>query len=215
MDYERLYSYRFRNVDQDRRREVWAEIARYVTERSLASPKRLLDPAAGRREFIDAAPAPERWGVDQVDHFEAGNDRAVKFVVSEVMSADLPPEYFDGIFVSNFLEHLDNQQHVHRFLHRMYELSSDGGRIAILGPNFRFCSREYFDYADHSVVLTHKAVAEHLHTAGFKVVSSAPRFLPYSFTGRLPASAGLTRAYLNLPLAWRVLGKQFLVVGQR
>lgn len=215
MDYERLYSYRFRNVDQDRRRQVWAEIARYVTERSLGSPQRLLDPAAGRREFIDVAPAPERWGVDQVAHFEAGNDRAVKFVVSEVMSADLPPQYFDGIFVSNFLEHLESQQRVFEFLRRMYELSSDGGRIAILGPNFRFCSREYFDYADHSVVLTHKAVAEHLYTAGFEVVSSAPRFLPYSFTGWLPASAGLTRAYLNLPLAWRVLGKQFLVVGER
>jgi hypothetical protein len=97
----------------------------------------------------------------------------------------------------------------------MYEVTAEGGRIAILGPNFRYCSRNYFDYADHAVVLTHMAVAEHLHAAGFRVVSNAPRFLPYSFTGRLPASAGLARAYLRLPLAWRVLGKQFLVVGER
>jgi SAM-dependent methyltransferase len=215
VDYERLYSYRFRNVDQASRREVWAEIARYVTERSLGSPKRLLDPAAGRREFIDAAPAPERWAIDQIEHTDAGTDRAVKFVVSEVMDAELPEAYFDGVFVSNFLEHLDTQRAVHEFLRRMYEVTSEGGRIAILGPNFRYCSRTYFDYADHAVVLTHLAVAEHLHTAGFRVVSSAPRFLPYSFTGRLPASGRLTRAYLHLPLAWRVLGKQFLVVGER
>ncbi|MFI5122078.1 MAG: class I SAM-dependent methyltransferase [Vicinamibacteria bacterium] len=215
MDYERLYTYRFRNVDQASRREVWAEIARYVTERSLGSPQRLLDPAAGRREFIDAAPAPERWAIDQVEHVDAGTDRAVKFLVSTIMDAELPPEYFDGVFVSNFLEHLDTQNDVHDFLRRMHEVTSPGGRIAILGPNFRYCSREYFDYADHTVVLTHLAVAEHLHTAGFRVVSSAPRFLPYSFTGRLPASGKLTRAYLRVPLAWRVLGKQFLVVGER
>jgi hypothetical protein len=215
VDYERLYSYRFRHVDQGKREEVWREIARYVTERSLDSPKRLLDPAAGRREFIDQAPAPERWAIDQVDHEHAGTDREVKFITSQVMEAELPEAYFDGIFVSNFLEHLDGQEQVHEFLVRMYEVTAEGGRIAILGPNFRFTAKEYFDYADHIVVLTHLAVAEHLHTAGYEVISNTPRFLPYSFTGRLPASAGLTRAYLSMPLAWRILGKQFLVIGQR
>jgi hypothetical protein len=215
VDYERLYSYRFRHVDQGKREEVWREIARYVTERSLDSPKRLLDPAAGRREFIDQAPAPERWAIDQVDHEHAGTDRDVTFITSQVMQAELPDAYFNGIFVSNFLEHLDGQEQVHEFLVRMYEVTAEGGRIAILGPNFRFTAKEYFDYADHIVVLTHLAVAEHLHTAGYEVISNTPRFLPYSVTGRLPASAGLTRAYLSMPLAWRILGKQFLVIGQR
>lgn len=215
MDYERLYSYRFRHVDQAAREAVWVEIARYVTERALGSPKRLLDPAAGRREFIDTAPAAERWAIDQVEYDAAGTDKAVKFLTSEVMDADLPERYFDGIFVSNFLEHLESQESVHEFLRRMYEVTAAGGRIAILGPNFRYCSREYFDYADHIVVLTHLAVAEHLHTAGYRVVSNAARFLPYSFTGRLPASARLTRAYLAMPFAWKIFGKQFLVVGER
>jgi hypothetical protein len=215
VDYERLYSYRFRNVDQAARREVWVEIARWITENPLGSPRRLLDPAAGRREFIDAAPAPERWAIDQVAYEDASTDDRVNFVTSGVMDAELPERHFDGIFVSNFLEHLFTQEDVYAFLRRMYEATADGGRIAILGPNFRYCAREYFDYADHTVVLTHKGVAEHLHTAGFNVVSVAPKFLPYSFTGRLPASGRLTRAYLAMPLAWRMFGKQFLVVGQR
>jgi hypothetical protein len=215
VDYERLYAYRFRDVDQARRREVWVEIARWVTENALASPQRLLDPAAGRREFIDAAPAPERWAVDQVMHAEAGSDDSVHFVVSEIMDAELPEGHFDGIFVSNFLEHLPAQEAVNHFLVRMHALAADGGRIAVLGPNFRYCSGEYFDYADHTLALTHRAVAEHLYAAGFEVVSNTPRFLPYSFTGRLPARASLTRAYLRMPLAWRLLGKQFLVVGRR
>jgi len=69
--------------------------------------------------------------------------------------------------------------------------------------------------ADHTVVLTHRAVAEHLYAAGFEPERIEPRFLPYSFTGRLPLSPRLTRAYLRTPLAWRVLGKQFLAVGRR
>jgi ubiquinone/menaquinone biosynthesis C-methylase UbiE len=215
VDYERLYSYRFRDVDQARRRQVWKEIARWITERALGSPSRLLDPAAGRREFIDAAPAAERWAVDQVAHESAGTDDSVNFVVSEVMEAELPERHFDGIFVSNFLEHLPRQEAVYEFLTKMRSVTADGGRIAILGPNFRYCADEYFDFADHTLALTHRAVAEHLHAAGFEVVSVTPRFLPYSFTGRLPASASLTRAYLALPLAWRLLGKQFLVVGRR
>jgi hypothetical protein len=38
---------------------------------------------------------------------------------------------------------------------------------------------------------------------------------PYSFRGTLPASARLTRASLRLPLAWRLVGRQFLVVAEK
>ena len=59
------------------------------------------------------------------------------------------------------------------------------------------------------------AVAEHLHAAGFGWSRTARGSCPTRFADRLPASAGLARAYLRPPLAWRVLGKQFLVVGER
>jgi hypothetical protein len=69
--------------------------------------------------------------------------------------------------------------------------------------------------ADHTVILTHRSVAEHLYAAGFEITSVTPRFLPYSFTGRLPATAALIRLYLALRPAWRVLGKQFLVIAHK
>ncbi len=188
-----------------------------VTSPSRCSlgPQRLLDPAAGRGEFIATAPAAERWAVDAVEHGPDGDVPGVRKIVSEIGEADLPLDYFDGIFVSNFLEHLESQEAVHEFLLKMLTVTRPGGRIAIMGPNFRYCANEYFDFADHIVALSHLAVAEHLHTAGFRVTRCVARFLPYSFTGRLPASASLTRLYLNLPLAWRFAGKQFLVVAER
>ncbi len=40
-------------------------------------------------------------------------------------------------------------------------------------------------------------------------------FLPYSFTGHLPSHPALVRAYLRFRPAWRLFGKQFLVIAVR
>jgi hypothetical protein len=214
MDYQRLYEYRFRAVAQGRRDDVWAAVAPMLYER-MNRPERILDPAAGRCEFINAVPSPERWAVDAVAYEEGIARQGTRLIVSDVMKADLPREYFGGVFVSNFLEHLPSQEAVAGFLERMHECVSPGGRIAIMGPNFRFCAREYFDYADHTVILTERGVEEHLYAAGFSIVAVYPKFLPYTFSGRLPSHPALVRAYLRFPVAWRMLGKQFLVIAER
>ena len=214
MNYQRLYEYRFRDVDQSARTAVWHEIAPFIHS-LMGHPQKVLDPAAGRGEFINAVPAQERWAIDQVAYDEGTYRSNVRSIVSDIFEADLPEAHFDGVFVSNFLEHLLTQEAVATFLGRMHAAVSPGGRIAIMGPNFRYCSREYFDMADHTLIFTHRAIAEHLYAAGFEPERVEPRFLPYSFTGRLPPSPALTRRYLQTPAAWRLLGKQFLVIGRR
>ena len=213
LNYERLYEYRFRDVDQASRQAVWREIARYLYAR-MGEPRCVLDPAAGRGEFITAVPAAERWGVDlvrQADLESAG----VKMIIADIMDADLPPDYFDGVFLSNFLEHLPDQNAVAVVLSRLLDAMRPGGRIAIMGPNFRYCAKDYFNCADHSVILTHVGVAEHVYAAGFDVTTVTPRFLPYSFRGLLPPSPRLTRTYLRMPVLWRLFGKQFLVIARK
>lgn len=129
------------------------------------------------------------------------------------MEAELPQAHFDGVFVSNFLEHLYDQDAIAAFLEKMHKAMKRGGRIAIMGPNYRYCAGEYWDCADHYVALTHVAIAEHLYAASFEPRRIVPRYLPYSFRGILPCSPALTLAYLRVPLVWRLLGKQFLVIG--
>lgn len=214
IDSQRLYEYRFDGIEQISREAVWREIADYLYG-VLGKPERVLDPAAGRCEFISAIPARERWAVDEVAYPEAVADAGLTVVTSDIMTADLPQDHFDAVFVSNFLEHLPDQTTIATFLRKMRDVTRSGGRIAILGPNFRYCGARYFDCADHNVVLTEIAVAEHLHAAGFRVTRVTPRFLPYSFRGSLPASTRLTRLYLRLPLAWRLLGRQFLLVAEK
>jgi len=213
INYERLYAYRFRDVDQASRQAVWTEIARYMYER-LGAPHSVLDPAAGRGEFISAVPAPDRWGIDLVKQADL-ESAGVKMIIADIMDAALPADYFDGVFLSNFLEHLPDQNAVGTVLAKLRDAMRPGGRIAIIGPNFRYCAKDYFDCADHMVILTHVGLEEHVYAAGFEVESVSPRFLPYSFRGYYPHSPALTRTYLRTPALWRVLGKQFLVIGRK
>lgn len=214
MDYQRLYEYRFREIDQDARAAVWKPIARFVYEQ-LGRPERVLDPAAGRCEFLNAIPARERWGVDLAAYSEADAKPGTKLIVADVMDAELPEAHFDAVFVSNFLEHLPTPGAVNAFLAKMRDCLRVGGRIAVMGPNIRYCADEYWDCADHELALSHIAVEEHLYTAGLEPTVTYPRFLPYSFRGLLPPSPRLTSLYLRLRLAWRLLGKQFLVLAER
>jgi SAM-dependent methyltransferase len=214
LNYERLYAYRFRDVDQEARVAVWREIAPHV-HGLMGRPRKVLDPAAGRGEFVGAVPAAETWAVDEVSYPEAAHKPDTRVIVSPIMEAELPAGHFDGVFVSNFLEHLRDQEAIAAFLEKMRAAVEPGGRIAIMGPNFRYCYREYWDCADHYVALTHVAIAEHLYAAGFEPQRIVPRYLPYSFRGVLPPSRTLTRLYLRTPPAWRLLGKQFLAIGRR
>ena len=214
MDFERLYNFRFRHVDQQGRLAVWQQVAPHVWK-IMGQPSRLLDPAAGRGEFISAAPAAETCAVDAVRYEQAVHKPTTTVVVSSIMEADLPAAHFDGVFVSNFLEHLYDQEAIHQFLLKMHGVMAEGGTIAIMGPNYRYCASEYWDYADHFVALTHRAIEEHLAAAGFDIDRTIPQYLPYSFSGRLPTAPWLVRLYLRMPWAWRIFGKQFLVIGRK
>ena len=177
LNYERLYGYRFRDVDQRERQAVWNEVGDVIWRR-MGRPQRVLDAAGGRGEFINAIGAAERWLVDCVDFSERAVDPGVRIVVGDVAEVELPAAYFDGVFVSNLLEHLANPDSVADFLARMKGALCPSGVIGVMGPNFKYCAREYYDCADHVLALTHVAVEEHLHAAGFVVMDVVPRFLP-------------------------------------
>src|ERR1039458_850625 len=134
MNYQRLYEFRFRDVDQESRTAVWQQIAPCVHE-LLGRPERVLDPAAGRGEFINAVPASDRWAIYQIAYAEGTYAPGVRLIVSDVFDCELPAEHFDAVFVSNFLEHLTTQELVAVFLERMHSAIAPGGRIAIMGPN--------------------------------------------------------------------------------
>jgi len=212
LNHNKIYDYRFKNIDIEKKHKVWHEIALWM-HNHLGKPSRVLEPACGSMEFLLNLPvSTECWGIDlRLDFKEHPSN--IHFCQGNVEDTTLPKEYFDVVWISNFLEHLHNPEAIQTLLKKMFLSLKPGGRIAIIGPNFKFCSKDYFNFADHRVCLTDKSLAEHLFSAGFRIKEIHPQFLPFSFTGGLPPSSFLTKYYLRIPLLWKLFGKQFLVIG--
>ena len=138
INYERLYKYRFRDVDQAGRQAVWGRSRGTCTpgwaHRSACSTRR---PAAASSSAPSRGRALGRRPGQAGRTFEAAG---VKMIISDIMDADLPEDYFDGVLISNFLEHLPDQNAVADVLGKLRAAMTPGGRIAIMGPNFRYCA---------------------------------------------------------------------------
>ena len=214
MNLERIYQYRFAAVNQKNKLLSWKIISEFIYKK-LGEPKSIIDPAAGNCEFINQVPSLERWAIDISEFSKKSAHEKVKLIIGDNLNVELPENYFEGVFVSNFLEHLRSQEEVARFLERMYKTLKPGGRIAIMGPNFKYCAESYFDFADHTVILTETSLAEHLYGAGFEIEKIHPKFLPLSFRSKIPVSGFLIKSYLKLPFAWRFMGKQFLLIAKK
>lgn len=215
MNFDRIYEYRFQGVDLEKKRVIWKEIANFIYKRT-GQPESVLDPAGGMCEFINAVPSKERYAVDINGPFlDQHAAPEVNKIIGDVREVELPENKFELVFISNFLEHLQSQDEVADLLEKLYKAIKPGGMIAIMGPNFKYTARNYFDFADHTVILSELGLAEHVYGAGFEIAKVHPRFLPLSFRGRLPVNRFLARTYLGMPFAWRFFGKQFLVFGRK
>jgi hypothetical protein len=219
LDLARIYSFRFRDVEPLRKMIVWRSLTNWIQKTWFVGANVYLDPACGTCDFLNEVSAPEKWGIDLEPQFsKKASDPKIKFIFGSNLEVDLPKNFFEAVFVSNFLEHLNSQDEVALFLNRMFDATAPKGRIAIMGPNFKYCSRNYFDFADHKVILTEKAVEEHLHGAGFNLVKTYPRFLPLTFKRSFLSHfihKYTINTYLKAPFLWGLFGKQFLVIAEK
>ena len=213
INYERLYAYRFRDVDQASRQKVWNEIARYIHGR-LGEPRSVLDPAAGRGEFITAVPAAERWGVDLVRQGDL-ESAGVKMIIGDIMDVELPREHFDGVFLSNFLEHLPDQDAVGTVLAKLRDAMRAGRPDRDHGPELPVLREGLLRLRRPHGGPHPRRVEEHVYAAGFEVESVAPRFLPLLLPRPAAAVGGADQDLCAHAGAWRLLGKQFLVIGRK
>jgi len=214
MDLEKIYECRFHGIEQERRLAVWRHISNWVMNQ-LGNPLEILEVGAGRCEFINQCGAKEKWALD----FDPGTIQYavddVKIITGKLQEIDFGDKYFDAIFMSNFLEHLSSPEEVNQILTICFSRLKCGGVIGILGPNFKYAYRDYYDCADHILPLTHLSVGEHLAGVGFDNVKLFPKVLPFSFRSSIPSYSILVKWYLSFPLVWKIMGKQFFIKGNK
>ena len=211
-----LYRSRFQASGLEKRRAVWRTLNDAFFSRLISPEDEVLELACGYGEFISTIRARRKFGVDLNPDTAARLPAGVEF---RNASADdlsfLADQAVDIVFTSNFLEHLPDKPALSRVLAEAHRVLRPGGRFIILGPNVRFAYREYWDFYDHHLPLSDRSLSEGLEAAGFGIERAIPQFLPFTMAGKTPAHPLLIRAYLALPLAWKILGKQFLIVARR
>src|SRR5207245_10832308 len=114
-----------------------------------------------------------------------------------------------------YLEHLSSTEAVLEQLRVTFALLKPGGRVLILQPNIRLIGGAYWDFIHHQTPLPGTRLAEAATMAGFRTKQVITRSMPYTTKTILPQHPLLVRAYLHLPPAWLIFGKQTLYLGEK
>ncbi len=197
------------------RQKVWQVLTADYFQPLVGAGKIVLDLGCGYGEFINQIAAREKYGMD-LNPDSAGRLAAdVRFLRQDCSQPwPLPDHALDVVFTSNFFEHLPHKTALGLTLDQVHRCLKPGGRLIALGPNIKYLPGAYWDFWDHYLPLTETSLSEGLVNRAFDIERCIPRFLPYTMVKSRQYPVSFIRLYLKLPLAWRLFGKQFLVVAQ-
>lgn len=210
-----IYSRRFSDKELAAQRALWKPICQFL-QTYVNAAGTTLDLGAGYCHFINNIQSARKYALDlnqeNLDKYGAVD---VEKLVGSGNRIALPDDSIDTVFASNVYEHFPTREDVAASIAEVRRILRPGGRFIILQPNFAYCMKQYFDFFDHRLAFTHRAIVEAVEIERFKVQRVIDQFLPYTSKSGLPTAAWLVSLYLKVPLAWKILGGQFLLVAQK
>ena len=213
---KRLYEQRFQPMERQQKNELWRVLCQSFFQKYVSDSDTVVDLGAGYCEFINNIRCANKIAVDlneETVNFAAEEVRVVLVPVSNL--SPLEDGTVDVTFCSNLFEHLQSKEELLVVLSEIHRILRIGGRLLVLQPNIRYAYKEYWDYFDHYLPLSHLSLTEALQLSGFRVEETRPRFLPYTFKSRLPKSTGLLKLYLRLGPLQALAGKQMFLLASR
>ena len=211
-----LYRFRFRESERPQKMAIWKTLCENFFQRLVGDDKVVADLACGYGEFINNIKAAKKYAIDLNPDARQFLTEDIQFCLSRAdMISAISSDAVDVVFTSNFLEHLKTKEECDAVLAEVLRILKPKGRFIIMGPNIRYLAAEYWDFYDHYLPLSHLSLEEGLVQAGYEVTAIIPRFLPYTTRSALPQHSFLIKLYLRLPIAWKFLGKQFLLIAQK
>jgi len=215
-DLSKLYRFRFREADRAGKMRIWKTLCEHFFQPLIGEDCVIVDLACGYGEFINNIRGKKKYAVDLNPDARGNVADDVQFCPARADAmSEIHDDSVDVVFASNFLEHLRNKEECDAVLAEVRRILRPGGRFVVMGPNIRYLAAAYWDFYDHCLPLSHLSLEEGLVQADYEVERVVPRFLPYTTRSRLPQHPALIALYLKTPMVWRLLGKQFLVVGRK
>jgi len=210
-----IYSRRF-DAHVAYRRAVWKVLVGKFFSRYISPRAAVLDLGCGYGEFINNIQCASKYAMDLNPNARNYLAPGIEFLHQDCSHLwALPSESLDVVFTSNFLEHLPARQSIADTLLQAKRCLRSGGRFIAMGPNGKFVGGAYWDFWDHHIALTERSMIEVLEIQGFQVETAVARFLPYTMVNTRRYPMLFVSLYLMFPLAWKVVGKQFLVVAKK
>ncbi|GHV28933.1 hypothetical protein FACS1894167_07200 [Synergistales bacterium] len=224
-----LYANRF-DGELESKNAMWRVLCRHFFQKYVNAAKqdgslRVADVAAGYCEWINNIEATEKYAVDMNPDTAKFAADGVKSITGgiDALAAETGSGYFDCVFMSNFLEHLNSKEEVQTVVTQAWQMLRDGGRLMILQPNIKYVGGKYWDFFDHKTPLTEQSLTElvdMIRAEGKgregKGTFVVKRFLPYTTKSALPKSPWLIRLYLLLmPISGWIFGEQSFMIFER
>lgn len=212
----RLYEIRFSEKELAQKNEIWKVLCKFFFQGYIKDEFSVLDIGVGHGEFINNIQCRHKYALDN----NTGVRRFLKPEVNFIESSSNELSCFtdgslDAVFMSNFSEHLCNKDEMVSVFLETKRILKDNGLLMMMGPNIRYAYKEYWDFFDHYLPLSDRAIVELLLAIGFDVPTIVARFLPYTTKCKIPKNPLLVRAYLRFPILWKVMGRQMFIIARK
>lgn len=213
---KKIYQLRFQKEGIRELDNVWQVLVKDYFQRFIHKDASVLDLGAGFCFFINHIQAKNKIALDANPDIKKFARKDVKVIIERTLKLKkFANNSLDHVFMSNFLEHLEDAGQATDLLKIIHRKLKKNGTIIILTPNFRLLGPAYFDFLDHKFIVTDKNLRELLNLTDFKIIFFKRRFLPYTSKTRLPKLPILVKLYLKIPLFHLLFGKQSLVIAKK
>ena len=212
-DLKKQYELRFSEI-QHYRNELWKILTKTFFQRYIPPNSNILDIGSGWGEFINNIEGKRKIGIDLNADAKQHLEPSIEFINQDCSNEwPLPDDSLDVVFTSNFFEHLPSKSHIDKTIIQAKRCLKPGGRLICLGPNIKYLPGCYWDFWDHHIEITEMSLSELLKLHDFSIEKCIAKFLPYTMANKQPPPLFFLRIYLAFPMAWKLLGKQFLIIA--
>lgn len=211
----KMYRLRFPEEELLLKEKLWKILINEFIQKYIRDSDTVLDLGGGECLFINNVRCGKKYVVDlNNDIKKYANEDVTIIQKCAVNISSVPDQSIDVVFVSNFFEHMKDRDELEKVIMEIRRILVPKGLLVVIQPNIRYAYKEYWDFPDHYIPISHNSLSELLRINNFEIKICHPRFLPYRPKGRISGFTVLLKIYLRMPFLWRLFGKQLFLVAQ-